>query len=749
MLKMNNSKVFPRFTTCAALVSLAMTSHFAQAKTSITIPQIKNKIEIDGEMNETAWANATKLDLAYEKNPGEGIAARVKTTAYFYEDGENLNVAIVANDPNPEQIRAHLSDRDKMFQDDWAGIVIDTFNDKRTAYEFFVNPIGVQGDIRMEDNNGWREDTSWDAIWDSAGKITDKGYIVEMSIPFKALRFPEAQGPLTWNIAVLRTYPRDHRYQFTNYKDDRTVQCNICQFDNISGFSNIKPSKNIQVTPTLTINRSDKREAEQANWDNGDGNTDAGIDLRWGVTPDMVLNATLNPDFSQVEADSGQLNVNNTFSLFYRERRPFFLDGADYFDGERLNLVHTRNIANPDYGVKLTGKTGNHTYALLSANDEATAFLLPGNQGSDLAELDKKSQATIARYKMDIGERSSIGAHLTNRQGDGYKNTVASVDGRYWFNDQDSFSYQAAWSDSDNNPHLVKEYELEEKQTGHAISMQLKRDTRDYTLRASYSDTGEDFRADLGFVRQADYRRAVIGGERRWYGEDGAALNQWGFWSDVDRTEDQNGLLLEEEAEIHLNLQGRHQFYSNMGVVTRNKHHKGKYFDETQFMAFARIRPVSAINVRAFTRIGKQIDYANVQLGDTFVLNSGLNWNVNDHLSIDLDHNYNRLDVDEGRLFTANLTDARFTYQFDLKSYLKLVIQYRDVDRNVELYKTPDDYDASFKGFNTQLLYSYKLNPQSLIFVGYADKGQQDDEFDKLKRTDRTVFAKFSYAWQM
>ena len=193
----------------------------------------------------------------------------------------------------------------------------------------------------MTDTDDWAEDPSWDAIWDSAGQITENGYVVEMRIPFTALRFPKNQEQLTWSFAVWRNYPRDVFYQMSNVGFDRDVKCSFCQFDKLTGFRNMSESKNIQLTPTLTALRHDTKDTVPGDWQNGDIDTEAGLDLRWGVTQDAVINATINPDFSQVEADSLELDVNTTYSIYYAEKRPFFLDGASYFDTNQLELLYT------------------------------------------------------------------------------------------------------------------------------------------------------------------------------------------------------------------------------------------------------------------------------------------------------------------------------------------------------------------------------------------------------------------------
>jgi len=618
-----------RMTMKLAIIGALICAPFVNAAETVernryNLSHIKQNITVDGVMDEAVWQNATKMELKYENNPGEGTPAPVKTEIYFYENGTSLNVAIKAYDPEPDQIRASLRDRDALWADDNVGIIIDTFNDERNAYEFFVNPLGAQADMRMDESNGWNEDESWDAIWDSAGQITDIGYVVEMSIPFSSLRFPESKEKLIWNVAGWRNYPRDVRTQMATHKSDRNIECSLCQFEQLIGLENIEAGNNFQVTPTLTVSKQDKRPDGVGDWQSGDSDVEPGLDVRWGITQDIVLNATINPDFSQVEADSGQLDVNNTYSLFFPEKRPFFLDGASYFDTSNFNFVHTRNIAEPDVGLKLTGKTDEHSYGVMVANDNKTSFLMPGNQGSGLAtlkeldqetdlETDIKSKVAIARYKMDVGERSNIGVLMTHRNAEGYDNTLLSVDGTYWFGQNDKISYQVARSETDNPESVVKDFEVSEKQSDNAFSINYNHSTRDYNLRAAYNNIGEDFRADLGFQSRSNIERVVLGGRRNYYGDSDDTFTRWGYFGDWDKTFDQEGNVLEEEYEIHGNLQGQKQFFTNFGIVHREKFYDEQYFDESQFMMFAKFNPLANLEVGSFFRFGKQIDYANTQ----------------------------------------------------------------------------------------------------------------------------------------
>ncbi|WP_448546619.1 DUF5916 domain-containing protein [Thalassotalea fusca] len=742
-----------KYSLLAAVFLASFAGHATKMhRNQFQLVHAKDEITVDGNLNEAIWQSATKMELKYENNPGEGSPAPVKTDVYFYEDGESFNVAFVAYDPEPDKIRASLRDRDALWSDDNVGIIIDTFNDERTAYEFFVNPLGAQADMRMDDTDGWNEDDSWDAIWESAGQITDEGYVVEMKIPFNALRFPDREGGLVWNVAGWRNYPRDVRIQMATHNSDRDLECNICQFEQLTGFESVTPSNNFQLTPTLTISRQDEKPDLPGDWVEGDTDIEPGLDIRWGITQDMVLNATINPDFSQVEADASQLDVNNTFSLFFPEKRPFFLDGASYFETNNFNLVHTRNIAEPDVGLKVTGKTDQHTYGVMVANDNNTSFLMPGNQGSGIATLEEKSEVAIARYKMDVGERNNVGVLVTHRQGEEYRNSLVSVDGSYWFNQSSSLSYQVAQSDTKNPDSVVEDFEVAHEQDDHAYSVNYSHSTRDYNLRAGYTNVGKDFRADLGFQSRVNYEKVVFGGRHTWYGESDDTFTRWGVFGDWDQTHDQDGNKLEQEIEIHGNLQGQKQFFTNFGIVHRERLFDDQYFDETQFMMFAKFVPVSGVEVGSFINFGKQIDFANTQLGDKIYWEGFVDWDVNEHVSMELNYNFNTLDVDDGTLFTANQVDFRLGYQFDMRSILKLVVQYTDIDRNADLYSyddIADRPDETSRYFSTQLIYSYKINPQTLFFIGYSDGGFQDDNLDSLERNQRTIFTKFSYAWQL
>src|SRR6185503_10856874 len=328
------------------------------------IPHSTAAVQIDGVLDDAIWREALSVQLTTETYPRENQRPAVETTAYLVENGDQLLIAFDARDPDPSSIRAYLRDRDSAFNDDFVGVVLDTFNDQRRAFEFFVNPYGVQMDLIMDDVNR-NESTSWNGLWDSAGQINATGFTAEMAIPFSQLRFPSAAGDQTWGIDVLRFRPREQRVRISNNPQDRNRNCYLCQFEKFTGFANAEPGKAIEVVPTLTGTRTDRRPTGGTSLERGDFETEAGLGVRWGITPDLTLDVALNPDFSQVEADVAQLEENTTFTLQYPETRPFFLEGEDYYNSP-LQAVFTRTVADPDVGVKFTGRTGDNTIGVFA-----------------------------------------------------------------------------------------------------------------------------------------------------------------------------------------------------------------------------------------------------------------------------------------------------------------------------------------------------------------------------------------------
>ncbi len=730
---------------CLLSMSLVCPSQ-AQERSALTIPKVQAAPEIDGRVDAAEWAQATRVLLDTEFSPTEDIPARVQTEAFIMEDGDRLYIAFIAQDPDPTQIRAFYRDRDLIGGTDYVGVSLDTFNDQARSFDFIVSALGVQYDAITDDLSG-SEDASWNALWDSEGRITDNGYMVEMAIPFKQLRFPSGGQEQVWGVKFIRDYPRDRRYRFSESNVDRDVSCFVCQFQKASGFADVQPGRNLEVIPTITNSFQRQRpDPSRDPWSDVAQETELGADLRWGINQNLYLNATLNPDFSQVEADSAQLEINNTFSLFFPEKRTFFLDGADYFN-TNLNVVHTRNIADPDYGIKLTGKNGRHSYGMMQLNDTSTSFLIPTNDSSTVATLGEvDSTVSVLRYRQDVLGNSSVGTVLTHRDGGDYRNTVAGVDGRWRMTGSDVLSVQLLRSQSRYPQAIQTRYGQDAHLSDQTLLLDYRHNDRRWDVWAEHVNFGKDFRADMGFINRVDYDRNTLRVGHTWRYDNDSFFNRIRVALDWDNTHDQSGLELEEELEMFVEMEG--PFQSRLdGLFGGSKtYFNGVVFDEQFNQLALSVRPNSDLYVRTTVRVEDIVDFANTRLGHSRRVTPEVNFQYGRHLQLNLQHTYQQFDVKGGRLFTAHLTELRSTYQFSVRSFIRLIVQRGDTERDPALYIRP--VQSRLKEITTQLLYSYKLNAQTLFFVGYSDAGFQNDRLNSIETSSRAVFAKFSYAWQ-
>ena len=304
---------------------------------------------VDGRLDESVWQDASRININFNTLPTDQGVSDIATEAWVFDDGEILYIGFIAPDPEPELIRAFYRNRDTIWSDDVVGVKIDPYNNKQLAYQFFANPLGSQADS-IENAQTGHESSSWDGFWHAAGQLTDKGYVVEMAIPFAVMNFPPQAGLKTWALEFVRFIPRDQRLRLSSARISHANKCWVCQMPAYQGFAKAKSSTNVIIAPSLVAGRSEQRNVHQQQSWQGENNVELSLDGKWAVTPDITLNATLNPDFSQVEADAQQLSVNNPFTLFYAESRPFFTENADYF-ATPTNLVHTRNISAPNIGA--------------------------------------------------------------------------------------------------------------------------------------------------------------------------------------------------------------------------------------------------------------------------------------------------------------------------------------------------------------------------------------------------------------
>jgi hypothetical protein len=698
-----------------------------QDKTPVVVPRIAEPIAIDGRLDEAAWRTALKLNLPVETDPGENIPAIVATDVYIMYDGTNLYFGVVCHDPEPSAIRARYNDRDANHSDDLININLDTFNDERRNYYFGVSAVGNQRDGIETPMN---VDQSWDAIWDSAGVITDEGYVVEMSIPFSCLQFQRIQGPQIWGLDISRWYPRDTRHRLGLVALDRNNNSYQAQFLKILGFDNIEPGRNLEIAPTVVASRTDTR---------------PDISARWGVTNNIMINGTINPDFSQVEADARQLDINRPFALFFAEKRPFFMEGIDYFRTP-FNAVYTRTIRDPLWGAKVTGKEGDNTIGVYVARDELTNIIFPGPLSSASTSLRLDADIGVFRYKRDFGTRTTVGALATVREGEDYHNRLGGIDGLFRLDDRNTVAFQVLGSTTQYPDAIAAAFG---QPTGdfsdYAVQLEYEYRSRNLDYYIGFQDIGGEFRADLGYIPRVGIRGFVTEFNAR-------TINNEGWWNvfqlegEYAYMNDQDGNLLWRQARGELNFRGTLQSAAGITVERNTEAYGGREFEITSWQAFTQMQPTGELLFYGSASFGDRVDYANSRLGEAVSLDGGVSYSFGKNLRLDLSHSYEALDVPEGDVYTANISQGTAIYHINARTFLRLILQYVDYDYNQATSTYP--VEPNFKQLFTQFLFSYKINPQTVLFLGYSDDYFGGAEYG-LTQADRTFFMKIGYAFQM
>jgi hypothetical protein len=720
----------------------------APPKEKYTIARASSPIQVDGQLDEAAWQTATSIPLRFEWLPGDNVTPPVKTEALVTFDEARLYVGFRAEDPEPGRIRAHLTDRDVPFYDDTVGFMIDPFNDQRRAFQFRINPLGVQMDSTFSDVDG-SEDWSWDAIWDSVGRIGANGYIVEVSIPLTSLRFPGSSGVQTWGFVATRDYPRSERHRLQSAYRDRNANCVVCNLEELTGFENIRPGRNLELDPTITARRTDARDDfPSGELESGEFDFEPGLTARWSPTSNITLNGAVNPDFSQVEADVAQLAVNERFALFFPEKRPFFLEGADLFSTS-INAVHTRTVAEPRWGLKVSGKQSRSAGGAFLAQDSVNTFVIPSFQGSSTESLDQEVLSGVLRYRFDLGKSSTLGVLVTNRQADDYHNRLGGIDGtlRVTLSDTIRFQYLRT-STAYPEAVAVRQGQPLDSFDGDALILRYTHQQREWFWHAQYRTLDPQFRADSGFVTRVDTKFATAGIERTFWGKPGGWYSRLIFGAHHDRTQNYAGTAKEHGSDFIFVWLGPRQAEYSLNVAPNRESFRGVHYDNLRINHYFEIRPTGDFAFFLSAVTGKTIDVVNGQQADVLRIDPSVELSLARRFNVSLSHGLQRLDVDRGRLFDANLTQARLVYHFNIRTFARAIVQYTDVDRNVAAYDVP--ITERSKQLFTQLLFSYKVNPQTVFLAGYSDNAvgfKEDDLNVDLTKTDRTVFVKVGYAW--
>jgi hypothetical protein len=708
------------------------------------------EMRVDAHLDEPAWQAAERIPLPIEITPGDNIAAAVETDCRVTFDERNIYLGCVAHDPDPASIRAYVTNRDGIFGNhDRISFLLDPFDDRRRAFVFEVSAVGVQGDLIFDERTGF--DESWDAIWASAARITDSGYVIEAAIPFRSLRFPSTGDVQTWRFWINRMRPRSEFVVMRTNTRLRGESCQLCQAHRLRGFTGMDAGLDIELVPTLTARQSASRDATfpAGPLVRGSPDVEVGLDARWSLTSNLALNGTVNPDFSQVEADAVQLEANNAFALRFPEKRPFFLEGADLF-GTPLEVVFTRSIADPSGGLKLTGKSGPHAIGALAAIDEVNALLIPGPQGSRSTVVDERVASTVLRYRRDVGANNTLGAIYTGRMSGGaYRNHVAGLDAFLRPARALTWSMQALTSVTRYDPAVAaSQAQPEESFAGQAVYSNFQYSGRSWNGGVSGEIRTEGLRADAGFLPQTDARRFNAWGAYSLRGRKGAyTLLQanGGVW----HGERMNGELLSEGVWLNLYYEGPSQSRAWLNPERRRQTYRGETHELLVLWLGFDLRPLPWLRIVVNGNTGDEIDFRNAGVGRVIRVSPSFDAQLGRHVELGSRHSLQRLEKNGAEVFTARVDELRGVLNLNARAFVRGTVQYRRTTRNAEsnpgLERTLDE---SLFG---QALFSYKVNPLTVAFVGLTDDRAGFDSVDgraSLTPRGRTLFVKLGYAWR-
>ncbi len=740
----------------------------------VPVPRVADaSIQIDGVLDEPAWAEAAVLDGFTQYEPVEGVRASQETRVHVFYGPRAIYFGVEALDVDPDRILARLGERDRSaFNDDWIRLMLDTFDDQRQAYVFYVNPLGIQTDgLWIEglrrgsgSSSGVSIDFNPDFIWESQGRVTARGWVAEIRIPYVSLRFREIPTQ-SWGFNIAREVKR------TGFKQSwapltQDVPSTLAQSGRLTGLRDLHPRRLVEVNPVVTGRRTGALR-DDGSFHHESLRDDYGLNLRYGVTRNLTLDATVNPDFSQIEADANRITVNERFALFFPEKRPFFLEGTEIFQMPQ-NLVYTRQIVDPDGGAKLTGKVGAFQVGYLGARDASPTL--------------DDAFFNIVRVRRDVGTGSSVGVVYTDRSAGSAYNRVLAGDarlllGRYTVTTQ----LASSWDDTGAGDGPRRGRPL--------LFAQVERSGRNLSWEAQLNDVNPGFRTRSGFIQRVG--DAQLQGQVRYtgFGTPGAFLERWSGELRVDNYFTHEGLWagrrpLEHEIELQPSLSLRGD--RTLTFVLRNGYFRFRPEDYTGYQVSAAdgslgpfVLPPSLRNMKAFAvlprmRITDALNlngrfylrelpiYAEASRGFEVQLAPSLTVRPTNALSLSFNYTWSRIERHrDGSLFsTAQVSRLNLQYQFSRALSARLLGQYSLEERSAlidpvtgaALVVGGEAQDARESGeFQGQALLQYEPGPGTIFYVGYTrlEQGARSYDLSRLDPVEDGLFLKLSYLFRM
>jgi Domain of unknown function (DUF5916) len=676
--------------------------------------------------------------------PGDGMPATEPTTAYLSYDQKNLYVVVECHD-DPAKVRAHLSKREDSDQDDGVGILLDTFRDFHRAYYFFSNPLGVQSDAIYTEGQGY--DFSFDTLWNNEGRVTKDGYIVWFSIPFKSLRFSD-RPKQTWGVALYRVILRKSEFDYWPYITQRQEGITQ-QFAPVAGIEKVSPGRNIQFIPYGLLASDhflDQPSPPFTNFFPANRSVfehRGGLDAKFVAKDALTFDVTLNPDFSQVESDDPQVTINQRFAVFFPEKRPFFIENAGFFQTP-IDLFFSRQIADPQFGGRMTGKLGRWTLGALVIDDRQ-----PGQGQVSGGPFDTRAADAVVRVTREFGHQSYVGAFLSSRDFADTSNRVASLDARVKFSDNLVLYAQTSHAWTRQDARLPQSCQTADhvnasgisSQQGNASQVRLNYLGRHLATTTQYDDISPDFCSTLGFIPRTDIREWQQIADYFWrpanrrivaFGPLTRGLLNW----------NREGRLQDWEADLGLEVDWTRQTTLNF---TRSEAYE--LFDNIPFRKHGTLIGITTapqkwltLSTRFSTGTGEDFFPAAGLpfLGNSKRFTLGFTLRPSSRFRFDETYIFSRLGTRNGstpagflsgqNIFNNHLMRSKVNYQFTRELSLRFILDYDATLANqdlVDLQTNLGSFDGGpivpTKKLTGDVLFTYLLHPGTAVYVGYTD----------------------------
>jgi hypothetical protein len=705
-------------------------------KPEIKAVRIDKPLNLSGKLDDPLWLRAMPVELMYEASPGENTPAKQRTTAMVLYDQEYLYIGFNCYDTLPGNIRAHLSDRDKIFNDDFVLATIDTYGDHQRGFEFAVNPYGIQGDLLMMGLGS--EDISYDMVWQSAASRNEMGWTAEMAIPLKALDFSPSETQ-AWNICLLRNVPRNNRYLLIWTPLDRNEPGYLSQGGTLVGLEGVKPGKSLEFLPYIMVQqtgeRTDPGDPESV-MDNNSVKARIGGGIKYSPGPNISVNAVINPDFSQIESDADQVSINTTFALYYQEKRPFFMSGMDLL---QTPMYYSRTINNPLAATKINGKAGKMSYIALAAYDRNTGITVPGEEESNTIESELTSFAGVARARYDLGNENYLGLLWLSRNFKEAHNYVGGLDWNYkfwknWYwqgelfisktrelNDTNLLKSNRAFGSTGHDAGFNGESYL-----GTGLHLALMRQGRNYSFTLVQNNFSPTYQTYNGMFPEVNGRTTYF---EHYYTihPNKKIIKSATLYIGTSLMYNYDGIFQEFYVQpgINVSLTGQTQLQATVLAVNRERFRNVLFTGIYRASFYFQSTPIKGVSLSLSSTAGKFIYRTSVpEMGKGFNLTSTLALDAASRMKTSFSWTMAKLnDSEDGtEFYKGHILRNITTFQFTRKLFLRQITQYNTFSNTFSAYPLLNYKFNAFTMFcagMTQDLISYNQDDYNFKTSGY------------------------------